>query len=79
MSTNVNVLPVVCKCHHEKAMSRVATQTNNYKGLVQFFYKSIDYAHIIVHISLIMFQILWIQEFQKRSRREATERTREES
>ena len=28
----------------------VATQTNNYKGLVQEFHKGIDYVHIIVHI-----------------------------
>ena len=29
----------------------VATQTNNYRGLVQNFHKGIDYVHIIVHIT----------------------------
>ena len=28
----------------------VATQTNNYRGLVQNFHKGIDYVHVIVHI-----------------------------
>ena len=28
----------------------VATQTNNYRGLVQKFHKGIDYVHVIVHI-----------------------------
>ena len=40
-----------------------ATQTHNYKGLIQKFHKDIDYVQIIQHIILIMFQIIWIQEF----------------
>ena len=39
---------------------RVATQTNNYRGLVQEIHTCIDYVHITIHIILIMFQCIWI-------------------
>ena len=45
----------------------VATQTNNYMGLVQDIHKGIDYVHIIIHTIQIMFQIFWSQKFQKRT------------
>ena len=53
------------------------TPTNNYEGLVQTFYKGIDYVHIIVHRIQIYvssnLQFSSIEEGLKTFRREATE------
>ena len=42
----MSVSSVCCSC----SPPGVATQTNNYKGLVQKFHKRIDYVHIVVHV-----------------------------
>ena len=55
----------------------VATQTNNYRGLVQKIHEGLDYVHIIVYKIYIMFQIirLYFKLFRFKSfKREAGEK-----
>jgi hypothetical protein len=52
-----------------------ATQTNNYKGLVQKFHKGNDYVHISIHVIYILFQIIYnFEEGLKSFRREVGEK-----